>query len=493
MYTHLKKAVKWLLFLTPLCLGTAGFYLQGEMGPLDALFQGVCLYTLNYQDTPPNLLVELARWAAPLATAGGVLLVADRFRERLRRWLRYLRGESVAVYGPEALRQELLERMPGVGLRGIDPGDGWDLVRGERYLLLGSDEENFAFYSRNREALAGHTVYLQSATLPAQSVSGPALRLFSPEETAARLFWREHCLYGSSREHGHQIQVAFLGFGALGEKLLTYGLLNNIFDPGQHIEYHVFGDVAPFAAVHTSLSAITDPVIPHPEPWYDALPLLEGAQMVVVLTQQGQLALLRDLLLAIPGRVFHVFDAGESGTGLLVGRERLLAIPWEQIGRDPAHIFSDTMIRQAQRINLRYAQRYGGAGDAPGALAGEWEKLDSFTRYSNISAADYHQVRLGMLAALGVDAGGGGPHPGAAGAAGRAGAHPLVPLPLPQQLALRRPPGRRAEGPLQTDPRRSGPLPGADGGGKAKGPGQYPAAAVPRRVTRPPGENGFHH
>ena len=266
MYIHLKKAVKWLLFLTPLCLGAVGFYLQGEMGPLDALFQGVCMYTLNYQDTPPNLLVELARWTAPLATAGGVLLAVDRFREQLRRCLRYLRGESVAVYGPEVLREELLERLPGVGLRGIDAGDGWDLVRGERYLLLGSDEENFAFYSRNSSALAGHTVYLQSATLPAQSACGPHLRLFSPEETAARLFWREHCLYETSREHGYQLQVAFLGFGALGEKLLTYGLLNNIFDSNQRIEYHVFGDVAPFAAVHSGLAAIADPVISHREP-----------------------------------------------------------------------------------------------------------------------------------------------------------------------------------------------------------------------------------
>ena len=401
MAEHWKKALRWLLFFIPLCLGTAGFYLQGEMGMLDALFQGVCLYTLNYQDTPPNLLIELARWTAPLATAGGVLLAADRIRARLVRRLRYLRGDSVAVYGPEALRAELLERLPQVGLRGIDAGEDWDLVRGERYLLLGSEEENFAFYSRNREALAGRMVYLQSATLPAQSACGPHLRLFSPEETAARLFWREHCLYETSRAHCHQLKVVFLGFGVLGEKVLTYGLLNNIFDPGQRIEYHVFGDLSHFAAVHTGLSAVTDPVIPHPEPWYDALPLLEEAHRVIVLTQEGQLALLRDLLLAVPERTFHVFDAGESGTELLAGRERLVVIPWEQMGRDPAHIFSDVMFRQAQAINLRYARQYGGAEDTPRALAEEWEKLDSFTRYSNISAADYHQVRRMMLKVLG--------------------------------------------------------------------------------------------
>ena len=34
----------------------------------------------------------------------------------------------------------------------------------------------------------------------------------------------------------------------------------------------------------------------------------------------------------------------------------------------------------------------------------EWARLDPFTRESNISAADYHQVRLEMLAALGLPA-----------------------------------------------------------------------------------------
>ena len=401
MAQHWKKVLRVLLFLTPLCLGAAGFLLSGEMGPLDALFQGVCLYTINYQDSPPNLLVELARWTAPLATAGGVLLAANQLRERLVRRLRYLRGDSVAVYGSEALREQMVERLPQVGLRGIDAGEDWELVRGERYLLLGSEEENFAFYSRNREELAGHMVYLQSATLPAQSAYGPHLRLFSPEETVARLFWREHCLYETSRAHRHQLKVVFLGFGVLGEKVLTYGLLHNIFDPGQRIEYHVFGELSHFTAVHTSLSDITDPVIPHSEPWYDALPLLEEAHRVVVLTQEGQLSLLRDLLLAVPKRTFHVFDAGESGTELLADRERLVIVPWEALGRDPTHIFSNVMFRQAQAINLRYAQLYGGADASPRALAEEWEKLDSFTRYSNISAADYHQVRRIMLRALG--------------------------------------------------------------------------------------------
>lgn len=402
MKMHLKKIGKWLLFFTPLCLGTVGLYRIGDITFWDALFRSICMYALNYQDTPPNLLVEAARWTAPLATAGGVLLAAGNLRKRLRDYLSYLRGNSVAVYGPGGLRKELLAQLPALGMRGIDAGDNWAPFRGSSYLLLGSEEENFAFYNCNREMLSGHTVYLQTATLPAQSVSSPNLRLFSPEETAARLFWREHCFYETSRQNAHQTRIVFLGFGVLGEKLLTYALLNNIFDANQRIEYHVFGDTAPFTAIHTSLPDIQDAVITHPEPWYDALPLLETAQMVVVLSQDGQLALLQSLLLATTETVFHVFDAGESGITLLTGQERLVTFPWKQKGREPAHIFTDSMFQQAQKINLRYAHLYRGVEETPQALREEWVKLDSFTRYSNVSAADYHEMRLSMLSAMGL-------------------------------------------------------------------------------------------
>lgn len=398
MGTYLKKVGKWLLFFTPLLLGGVGLIgLEGEP-LLDGVFRCVSMYVMNYQDSPPNLLVELARWTAPLATASGVLLAVAAVRDRLRDWLRALRGDSVAVYGSREQREELLAQL---GRRGIDGGQDWHLVRAQNYLLLGSEEENFDFYGDNRAALAGRTVYLQCSTLPAQSVSDPGLRLFCPEETAARLFWKERCLYETSAGCGHRMQVVFVGFGALGEQLLTYALQNNIFSPEQRIAYHIFGDGARFSAVHTGLSALGDPVIFHREMWYEDLELLETAQMVVVLTQQEQLALVRDILLATTAPVLDVFSAGEGELKLLAGQERVRLFAWEKVGWAPDNIFRDTMFHRAKRINLRYAHLYSGTQETPENGEREWERLDGFTRYSNVSAADYHQVRLHMLDALG--------------------------------------------------------------------------------------------
>jgi len=71
----------------------------------DALYSCVCMYVLGYQTTPPNLWVELARWTAPLATAGAAVLLLTTLQVRVRNLWCYLRGGSVAVYGPEEERQ----------------------------------------------------------------------------------------------------------------------------------------------------------------------------------------------------------------------------------------------------------------------------------------------------------------------------------------------------------------------------------------------------
>lgn len=52
-------------------------------------------------------------------------------------------------------------------------------------------------------------------------------------------------------------------------------------------------------------------------------------------------------------------------------------------------------------LNLNYAHLYNGIVKNSDNREAEWAKLDGFTRYSNVSAADYHEVRLHMIKKLG--------------------------------------------------------------------------------------------
>lgn len=67
-------------------------------------------------------------------------------------------------------------------------------------------------------------------------------------------------------------------------------------------------------------------------------------------------------------------------------------------------ILDDLLLDRAKAINLRYSHLYAGAAETKENREAEWAKLDAFTRESNISAADYHLVRLDMLAAMGLPA-----------------------------------------------------------------------------------------
>lgn len=397
VWSRYNKISKLALLCVPMLLGVIGFAIDGSLGPSDALYTCVCMHMLGYQTTPPNLWVELARWTAPLATAGTVVLLLTALQVRIRNGLCYLRGGSVAVYGPEEERAGLLAEL---GRSGIEGRAGF--VNAQSYVLLDGEEENFTFYAANRQKLQGRDVYLKCRSLPAQFVSDERLYLFYPEETAARLFWKRRRLYNDSVRHGHRMRIVFLGFGRLGEELLRYGLLDNIFHPDQRIEYHIFGDGSAFTAIHTQLSAVADPVIFHKEPWYEDVELLESAAALIVLEQEEQLRLLQDLLLAVPARKIDVFAGSEAGTELLAGQEGLSLFAWKREARKPEHIFRGALFAQAKQLNLYYARRFAGAKDYDAER--EWRKLDAFTRYSNVSAADYHSIRLQMLSAMGLPA-----------------------------------------------------------------------------------------
>lgn len=399
---HVKKwiaAGKKLIFFLPLVFGMIGLAGQAGEDFLDALYHCAGMYLMNYSDTPPNLWVEIARWTAPLITASGVMLAIGAMRRALGNWLRYLRGDSVAVYGAEPVKSVLLRQL---GRRGVSGGE--ELVLAHRYILADSEEKNFAFYHKHRQKLEGRRVYLQCRALSAQSNTDPMLRLFCPEENAARLFWRQRGMYALSCRRGHRLRIVFLGFGKLGEELLLRGLQSNLFSPDQSIEYHIFGAADRFAAVHRGIAQVSDPVIFHQEPWYTQLPLLEEADLLLVVNQQGQAELLEDLLVATTRPEIDVF-AGACLMNLFFAKQRRLRLfAWEQAAFELKIIMDDLLLARAKAINLRYCHLYNGLAETAENREAEWEKLDAFTRESNISAADYHMVRLDMLAAMGLPA-----------------------------------------------------------------------------------------
>ena len=389
----MKRSNPWLRLLAavPLLLGTAGFLLAGTP-ILDAVFRTVTMYAVNYSDSPPNALAELARWTAPLATAGGVLAAASSLRRRVLSRRRARRGDSVAVFGDDGTVRQAMEIL---GARGVSLRDGF--LNARRYLLLGSESENIAFYRAHADEIGDRPVYLRSESLSLQTVARENLHPFSPEENAARLFWRDRNVYSLWKRAQAPMRIVLLGFGRLGEALVFHGLQMNLFAADQQIEYHVFGDCAEFLAEHPYLHMLTDRVIAHAEPWYDALPLLDQAELVLLCEQTGQIALARKLLAVTVRPETDVFLAGDDGITLLEARSRLRCFDWLHLAMAPEVLFDDALCSRAKAINLRYAHLYGGVEETPEQRERQWRRLDAFTRGSNVSAADYQSIRFSML------------------------------------------------------------------------------------------------
>ena len=392
-----KKILKILIYILPFTLGTIGFYFIDQNSFLDSIFNSTLLYIFGYTDSPNNFLVEIARWLAPAVTASWILLLFNTLHEQILHFIYLCTGKSIAVYGPEDEKNALISEIKAFAIDGKDR-----FVQASKYILLDDEETNFAFYNANKAQLKDHPVYLKSQFLSSNSISDGQLNVFCAEETSARLFWKEHFLYPLSQKLDHKIDVVLIGFGKLGEELLTFGLQNNIFSPDQIISYHIFGDGSRFEATHTSLGSISDPVVFYKEPWYLHLELIEHASMVIVVTQEQQTQLLQELLFATKREDIHVFSANMSSTPLLAGKERLQIFDWKTKSQKLDYILNDTLYKRAKQINLRYTHLYSDVPETKENMDKEWMKLDTFTRYSNISSADYHEIRLKMLECEGI-------------------------------------------------------------------------------------------
>ena len=386
------------LILLPAALGTVGFLLSGSTF-LNALFVSVTMYAMEFSDPPPNLLVELARWTAPIAAASGILLAINSVKERLRNWFLARSSKSIAVYGDEEDQDDLLGQIGKYGIRGKDK-----LVRASQYILAGSEQDNMNFYEVHQDRLKDHTVYLRCRTMSVQASRNPRVKFYSAEETAARLFWKKHCLYARSVERGHRLSVVLLGFGRLGEELLYWGLQENLFSPDQRIEYHVFGDCDEFLSTHPGVAELQDVVVPHDEPWYHALDTLRCSDLIVILDQEHQIELPQRLLLIPELPQIVCFASLDAQLDLFGPSAQLEWFVWQTEANRIENIMEGRLLRAAKAINLHYAHLYSGVEENEENLELEWEKLDAFLRYSNISSADYHEVRLKMLEQMGVPA-----------------------------------------------------------------------------------------
>ena len=386
------KLFKIIIFFLPLFIGTYGLYRVEHVSLNNALFYSFTMYFINYSDETKNLYTEIARWTAPIMTASTFILLINRIHFWFNNQMKLFRGNSIAVYGKT---DEAVIFLNQLGKRGIE-GDK-SFVSAESFILAGEESENFLFYKNNYHNLQNKKVYLKCSSIKDQNICNSKVKLFCLEEIAARFYWKHYCLYQCASEKKFHIKVVLIGFGKLGEELLNWGILDNIFHPEQQIEYHIFGEESGYLALHHQISNISDPIIFYDGFWVDQLSVLENADRIILCEQKQQLQLIQNLLFCLREKRIDIFVDKCEGIHLFEKQDFVNLFYWKQESQRVENLFDEEILENAKRVNLRYAHIYEKVLENDKNKELEWEKLNSFTRYSNVIVADYHEIQLQIL------------------------------------------------------------------------------------------------
>lgn len=396
------KILYAILFCLPFLLGFIGNYKSGN-SILDSLYGALCIYVMELQIQPENFLSELARWIAPLMTASGVFMAFQQIRRMLTNRIKGKNPNSVAIYGDSIYIDTLIEKLGKLGIQGgmDDLSDGIDKA-GRYVILFKNEQDGLAFYERYKNDFRQGQVYLCLENITPQSLQDPNLTIFNLKENTARMYWDTYSLIDYYAKGTLDIQIGIIGFDTLGQNILTYGLLNNIYSNSQHIEYHIWGNYTDYKNIHTQLEQLTpDQVIFHDGDWTADMDIINGLDRLILCSDSEQnLETLSTLLTFSTCRNIHVNDYLNQVISSLFAREDVCIFGSAEEIVNIEQIFQEAMLADAKAFNHYYAKKYQGCPDTAEAREAAFRSLDSFTRYSNIASADYQKVREKMISIL---------------------------------------------------------------------------------------------
>lgn len=380
----LKKCVLALAVL-PFLMGAAGYRIAGEK-TADALYYSVGLYGLNFNSSAINIWIEIARWTAPFVVGAGIIAAVQRAYDYLNCRILCMYKDATAVYSRSEAGEMLKERLPHAALC----KDKFLNRFKEHIIMLDEDEETLCFYQKHKEKFRGKKVYLCLKEIDQNLLEGNFEAIFfNVNDVIARSFWKKERIWDRTKG-GEVWQAAILGFESLGQELLYYGLLLNLFSLEQQVYYHVFGESRLYQASHCSFRPMNqDRVIFHGQEYYDSWEVLEQMDHIVV-AAAFDIESIQALLCRCKKAKISYYSPKSGKLEEFIGFGRLEAFGRDEDVYTEKNIKTDVTYRRAKEVHARYA--FGEEGAQEWQKEESFGKLDGFTKGSNISVADYKEV-----------------------------------------------------------------------------------------------------
>ena len=248
--------------------------------------------------------------------------------------------------------------------------------------MFSEDEKNLRFYEENQSKLENKNVFIKSEVIDSFNTRSNNIRFFNVNEIVAGKYWKDRNLIGFYDDDNNiKIKIAIIGFNQLGQKILTGGILNNIYSLNQRIEYHVWGNSTLYKNIHSDLQLMnSDTVIYHSGSWEDDINLISEMERIIVTEPDIELiSSLKELAL------HKEIDCYDPDRKILNICSDIYTFGQYKEILTEENVKTDNLYALAKELNDKYKSLYGGV---------EWNELDSFTKGSNIAAAAYHSIRL---------------------------------------------------------------------------------------------------
>ncbi|MCL1826813.1 MAG: hypothetical protein FWG20_02115, partial [Candidatus Cloacimonetes bacterium] len=261
-----RKIILYIVTVTPFIIGIIGYYriYQPKNGYtfIDACYSALRLYSMNMdiKMNQVNIWIEIARFGAFLVVTMIIFKLLHLIGKEFIFIFVGLRKDSCAVYGDSAYNDHLVKDLGYKAIAHKTP-----IVKNAQNHIInfGNDFDNLLFYENNKRFFDRKNVYIHMDILEREHLEKNNVTLFNTSENVARLFWQKHLITQNKT-------ICIIGFEALGQYILHFGLLFNIFSTEQKVVYHIWGDFEKYESLHTELGKIkeTDDIIFHSYSWW---------------------------------------------------------------------------------------------------------------------------------------------------------------------------------------------------------------------------------
>lgn len=401
------KGLYWGLVIAAFGTMIAGYSIRGEVW-YDALYYALQAFCLNFSEAEQgNVLLYVGRVVCPVLTATGLFVV-------LRNGLKLIIDAFVSKMKNATAVYYDTEQMKAFGKGFCHPvfmGSEINKRVKSHVLLFEKDVDNLTFYKKMEGKIKKNSkVYIRLDQIESKLLKKSDVYYFNINEIIARTYWKERNLKQYLKNGRLEAKIAILGFDALGQNLLDYGLMNNVYSLNQSIQYHVWGESRRYRNLLGDFDKMNEDTITyHDNSWQEELELLKSFDRIIV-TLEADVQILQTLLYLNSDAEIDFYNPMGADLVQLYEGDKLTSFGELETVLTEENIKTDKLYRMAKEINYEYIVDYRPdknctweCPDMEEKMEREWKELPGFFKGSNVARADYQDIRRLVLEALELD------------------------------------------------------------------------------------------